>query len=258
MKSVSRGKKRRQADVVLGAVPHIIARIPRPYPPSPEDLGALITEQLVNIWTGILSDKELRELQGKNPATATTFDKLDALILKQAETMGWRLGLSSLVHLRFCDWDFQPDGPNLFERYGKALAKSARCFQKKRPVPIDDPDLYRHKREAVPELRLFLQNLRSAFSRRRTGPSFDELIEYFEGTVSAQGDAFVHLRANLNSWTQYFRANPTSIKLLLHGKRISPATLFDSWCAWGKGLEPETIRQKISELGRLFRDSRNS
>ncbi len=255
MRSATRRKRRRQAVVVLGPVPHIIARIPRPYPPSPEDLGALITEQLVDIWRSILSDSERRDLEGTEPGMATTFDKLDALILKQAETMGWRLGLSTLVHLRFSFWDFQSNGPKLFEQYGKALANSARCSQKKKPVPIDDPDLYRHKHEAVPELRLFRQNLTGAFSRRRLRPSSDELIEYFQNTVSAEGDAFIHLRANVNSWVEYFRANPTSIKLLLHGKRASPAALFDSWCAWGKGFEPETVRQKISELGWSFRDS---
>jgi hypothetical protein len=46
--------------------------------------------------------------------------------------------------------------------------------------------------------------------------------------------------------------------MLLHGKRTSPATLFDSWMAWSKGVEPETIRQKISELGKFFRDRRGS
>jgi len=254
----TRRKSRKRATAALGPVPQIIARIPRPYPPSAEALGALVTKELSYIWESILSDTELRELRGPQSVSATAVEKLDALILKQAETMGWRLGLSPLVHLRFSEWDFQSNGPTLFQRYGKALAKSARLFQKRELPPIDDPDLYRLKQETVSELRLFLRNLRSAFSRRRVSPSSDEVIDYFQKTVSAEGDAFIHLKANMNSWLQFFRADSISVKLLLHGKRATPATLFDSWLAWGKGFEPETIRQKISELGRFVRDSHQS
>jgi len=258
MMSATRRKNRKRATVSLGPVPQIIARIPRPYPPSAEALGALVTKELFHIWEGILSDTERRNLRAPQSVSATAIEKLDALILKQAETMGWRLGLSPLVHLRFWEWDLQSNRSTLFELYGKALAKSARRSQKKELPPIDDPDLYRVKQETVPELRLFLRNLRNAFSKRRAGPSSDELIEYFQKTVSAESDAFLHLKANMNLWSQFFRADSISVKLLLHRKRATPATLFDSWLAWCKGFEPETIRQKISELGRSVRDSHES
>jgi hypothetical protein len=93
-------------------------------------------------------------------------EKLDALILKQAETMGWRLALSGLVHQRFNAWDLMPDGPELFEQYGRALARSARRSQKREPTPIDDPDLYSFKNETVAELRIVLRNLRNAFGTK--------------------------------------------------------------------------------------------
>jgi hypothetical protein len=194
-------------------------------------------------------------LRSSHPVSTSAFGKLDALLLKQAETFGWRLALSQLVHLRFSEWDFLSNGPTLFQRYGKALSKSARLFQKRELPPIDDPDLYRVKQETVSELRRFLRNLRSAFSRRRISPSSHEIIDYFQKTVLAEGDTFIHLKANMNSWLQFFRGNSISIKLLLHGKRTSPAALFDSWFAWCKGFEPETIRQKISELGQIVRNS---
>jgi hypothetical protein len=262
MKSETRrkGRKRRTGarGTPLGPIPQIIARIQRPYPPSAEALGALITKELFDLWESILSESESNELRGPQSVSATTVEKLDALILRQAETMGWRLGLSPLLHLRFWDWDLQPNGPTLFERYGKALAKSARRFQKRELLPLDDPDLYHLKIETVPELRLFLRNLRNEFSRRRVRPPADELIEYFQKTVSAEGDAFIRLKANCNSWAQYFRADSMRMKLLLYEKRVAPAALFDSWLAWSKGFEQETIRQKISDLGRFVRDSRNS
>lgn len=256
--SASHRKSRKQLAVALGPVPQIIARIPRPYPPSAEALGVLMTTELFAIWGSILSDSKLQESRGPQSVSSTAIEKLDALILKQTETMGWRLGLSPLVHMRFSEWDHQPTGPALFVQYGKALAKSARRFQKLDLPPIDDPDLYRLKQETVPELRRFLRNLRNAFSRRQQGPSLDEVVDFFQTSISGEGDEFVHLKANKNNWVQFFRANSSAIKSLLHTKRPAPAALFDSWFAWGKGYDPETVRQKISELSRFLRDSRRS
>ena len=190
MKSATRRKSRKRGTVAFGPVSQIIARIPRPYPPSTEALGALITKELFDVLESILSKTEFSELRGSQSVSATSVEKLDALILRQAETMGWRLGLSPLVHLRFSEWDNQSNGPTLFERYGKALAKSARRFQKRELLPLDDPDLYRHKLETVPKLRLLLHNMRNKFSKTRVRPSEDDLIEYFKKNVSAEGDAF--------------------------------------------------------------------
>jgi hypothetical protein len=227
-----------------------------PYPPSAEILGALITTELLHIWENfVLSEAELDDLRRSTPSLQA-IEKLDALILRQAETMGWRLALSPLVHLRFSEWDSRPDGPMLFEQYGRALKKSARLFQKREPPPIDDPQLYPFKEESVEELRRCLRQMRNAFSGRRAGPSLDELIDYFQKTVSAEGSALVHLKTNIDSWIEFFRANSTMIKPLLLRKRGSPAALFDNWFAWGKGLEPETIRQKISEPGKFLNNSR--
>jgi hypothetical protein len=255
MPKLRRRKNRKHVANGLGPVPQIIARLPRPYPTSGEALGALITRQLIDIWEGILSDSELRELKGTRSVSAAIVEKLDALILRQAETMGWRLGLSVLVHLRFGEWDAESNGPALFEQYGKALAKAARRFQKRESPPIDDPELYRFKEETVAELRLFGRNLRNAFSKRRVGLSSDELLEYFEKTVSIQDNAFLHLKTNISSWLQFFRTKFRLAKPLLLGKRASPAALFDYWLAWSKGLQAETIRQNISDLGRFVRDS---
>ncbi len=97
-------KNRKRPIPALGPIPQIISRIPRPYPRSPEHLGAFITKELFDIWEDLLSDAERGELQRSQPSQAAV-EKLDALILKQAETLGWRLALSPLVHLRFSEWD---------------------------------------------------------------------------------------------------------------------------------------------------------
>jgi hypothetical protein len=247
MKSIPSRKAQRRTVAAYGPVCQIIARIPRPYPPSQEHLGALITKELLDILATTISDAE--------QDSPVILEKLDTLILKQAETMGWRLGLSALVHQRFNAWDLKPDGPQLFERYGKALARSARCFQRLELPPIDDPDLYPFKNETVTELRILLRSLRNAFRTKRRGPTSDELIDCFRKTVSEGGDAFIHLKTNIGSWVKYLKAYSTTIRPPLLGKRAAPASLFDSWFAWCKGLEPETVRQTISELGKFVSSS---
>lgn len=251
MKPKSRRRKRKT--LVLGPVPEIIGRIPRPYPSSQEQFGNLISKELRDIWIELLSDAERDELRRKQPVSPSAVEKLDTLILKQAETMGWRLGLSESVHIRFSEWDFEDNGPALFEKYGKALAIATRRFQKKERPPIDDPDLHIVKKETVHELRHLLRAIRAKFSPARIGPDSNQLIDFFQETISSEPAFFVHLEANINSWSQFIQANSTQIKPLLLAKRPSPASLFDSWFSWSKGLEQETVRQKISELGRFVR-----
>jgi hypothetical protein len=253
MKAPAHRKNRLRVAATVGPVPQIIARIPHPYPSSPVEFGALITDELLDIWIQSLSKRETLELQSWPSISATASQKLDALILKQAETFGWRLALSTLVHRRFEEWDHKPDGPLLFGQYGKALTKCARIFQKRQAPPIDDPDLYRAKEETVVELRLLVRSLRNSFSQKGCNPSVDELIDY----VRHESGHHPHLNANIASWLQYFRLHPTSIKLLLSQQRTSPAALFDEWLAWSKGLEPETVRQKISELSGFQRHQKS-
>jgi hypothetical protein len=62
----------------------------------------------------------------------------------------------------------------------------------------------------------------------------------------------------MNSWLQFLRSDPILAKLILQAKRAAPAELFDSWLAWGKGLNTETVRQKISELGSFVPNSGKS
>jgi hypothetical protein len=240
---------RRRATCALGPVPQIITRLPRPYPASPEELGILITKELYVIWATLISDPEQDQLRRLQHVSPIALEKLDALILNQAETMGWRLALSKLVHERFCEWDLKPNGPELFECFGKALARSARRFQKRELPPIDDPDLYLFKNETVAELRMLLRNLGNKFLTKRSGPTSDELIDCFRRTVSEGGDAFIRLKTNIGSWVKYLKAHSTTIRPLLLRKRVAPASLFDSWFGWCKGFEPETVRQRISELG---------
>ena len=240
----------------IGPVPEIISRIPHPYPASPEELGFLISNELTSIWESLLSKAELRSVRGQKPAP-TVSDKLDALVVKQAQTMGWRLGLSQVVHQIFSEWDFQDNGPELFKRYGEALALSALRFQKERLPPLDDPDLPFFKKETVQELRQVLRHLRKAYSEKQGRLTSDQLIKLFEVVVSREASKFCHLNTNISSWKEFFRSQ-SPIKPVVTGDRASPAALFDEWFAWSKGRDPETVRQRISELNRFIRDRRHA
>lgn len=245
-------KDRKRLVPRIDPVPEIISRIPRPYPPSAKELGKLVSDELYRIWISILS-KQDHVISGE--FTSAAFEKLDALILKQTETLGWRMTLSEIVHMRFFSWDFQPNGPALFREFGKALAKSALRFQKEELPPIDDPDLHLAKKETVKELRQLLHKLRKATVSRRTAPTSHELIALFESAVSADDASFPYLKANIDSWIHFFRTHSTSVKPFVLGKRVSPASLFDSWLAYCKGRDPETVRQMVSELGKFGRDA---
>lgn len=245
--------RRKQQLPELGPVPLLISRLPRPYPTSQEQFGDLITKELLHIWMEIMSDSERVDFSHSRPVPRALHDKFDALILKQAETMGWRLCLSSGVQWRFSEWDQQPNGPELFERYGKALAKSARRSQRLELPPIDDPDLHLLKKEMVRELRELLHNIRNEVSTAQRSRNTDELIDLFEETVSDKTRSFIRLKTNSKHWIQFFRENSAYLKELFLKKRASPAALFDEWLAWCQGRDPETVRQEISGLGRFAR-----
>jgi hypothetical protein len=231
----------------LGPTPQIIARIPRPYP-SQQEFGALITSELANIWVSVLTEAE--RVRFASNELSVNYEKLDALILKQAETFGWRLSLSEMVQRRFSEWDLLPDGPDRFERFGKACARSARIFQKIERPPIDDPDLRRVKAETVGELRLLLKTLRGVFSVRRTKLTMAAILQRFAAAVAEEPDTFRYLHTNLESWLMFFETNALSIKALAFGQRPSPATMFDSWLAWSKGHDADSIRQHLSRISK--------
>jgi hypothetical protein len=180
--------------------------------------------------------------------TETIFAKLDALILHQAETLGWRIALSPLVTWRFSVWDFCPNGPQLFEQYGKACARSARYFQRKQSPPIADPLLPQSKKKTVEELDAMLLMLHKHFSQSRIPISTDALVLQFRTIISDSPTAFLYLKPNLESWSQYIRENSHTVKHLVLSRRRPAASLFDSWGGWSTLRSPETFRQEVSKL----------
>ncbi len=227
----------------------IISRIPQKGM-SGEQWGLVVENELVKIWLETMSTAELKGLRESGFASASpaACARLDAIILSQAETLGWRIGLSKLVQSRFSEWDRNPKGPEMHKKYGLACSRSARILQRKELPPIEDPDQWRVKQETVEELRILLKNLRAKFALQRKGLTPKDAHGLFAATVSDSPESFPNLAANAERWSKFFEANPDVLGSMTLGDRIKPAALYDEFLAWSTGWAPESLRQTISRL----------
>jgi hypothetical protein len=235
------------------AMPQIIARIHWHPGMSREELDKEITEKLDEILFSNLSRERAQEmakiLRKSNELPSEMFPKLDAIIFNQAGTLGWRLLVSCRVLKRMSQWWAQEaNGPGLFERLGKALAKSARIVQKRRLPPLDDPGLVPFQDHTVRELRFVFRELKGVASKRRAKLSDFEAAAWFVQTINDSEERYGYLKANLDSWLLFLIKNPALLRVRAFGQRSSPAVFFIEWLSWCKGHDPETIRKKISRL----------
>jgi hypothetical protein len=251
-----RPKNRRRQD----AMPQIISRIKWHDGMSRRGLDKTITKELVEIWYGTWSENELQQKamieQGKrDELLPEVLSKLDRIILRQAETLGWRLFISTRVLHRISMWEADGKGANLFLRLGKALAKSVRIVQRKELSPIDNPDLVLAKDRTIRELKSVMRKMKRVISARGNSPKAGELSESFVRIVLDSGEKFPNLKGNLLRWVWFLQENPTSLMAHTFGKRRpTPAALFYEWLSFCKGHDAETLRKMISSLHRLPRN----
>lgn len=130
------GRRRPKVPQRSKPMPQIISRIPWHDGMSRDELDETITKELLAIWYITWSAKELQlkaemEAGQRDELLPGVYSKLDGIILKQAESLGWRLLISSQVLRRISMWDAEESGSDLFVRLGKALAKSVRIVQRK-------------------------------------------------------------------------------------------------------------------------------
>jgi hypothetical protein len=238
-------------------VPQIITRIPRRQMTRSE-WNQIVTLELLQIWETLLSPEEHQATRATDNdggfAPPSVEQKLDDLILNQAQTLGWRIVFSDLVLKRFNKWESQENGPRLFEELGRSFAKSTKIFQQKLKPPLD-PDLRQFRTETVTELRVLLRNIKNVFSVKRRAPGQQEILATFE--TLASNDSFPHLRANLAVWLDYL-GEDVALRSFSSGSRISPAALFDSWLGWCQNRDAESLRQAISELPNSAQDQRST
>ncbi len=222
----------------------IVRRIPR------RDPRQHIHDQLVEIWESGMTPAE-REgwsqfWRGESDGTTVSpkiFDQLDELIIRQAETLGWRITCSPLVSFRLSVWDSAPGGLELSDRFYDALRRWGRIVRGLKPAPITDPDLPQFRRETVDELDKLLRKMREALATRRQISTPGEVAGLFRETVVGE-PLFVHLNQTLESWLAFLASK--SVPPIVSGRTASPASLFDSWFGWSSSLVPEYVRQKLS------------
>jgi hypothetical protein len=242
----------------LKNVPQIISRIHFHKDISRNELDQIITKELNEVWSGLLTKPERQispELarNQRNAIPVRALSKFDALILNQAETLGWRLFTSTRVLERLSLWEQWPNGAELFMYLGRALAKASQIVQKRVLPPIDDPDLVSVQIHTTEELRGVLREMKAVLSVKRNTSDTD-ILESFIRIVSESSPQFPLLAANVVRWQAFLEKNPASIRSRMSAKRSAPASLFIDWLAFCKGHEPETIRKKISSLGSLKRN----
>jgi hypothetical protein len=233
----------------------IISRI-RQEGTSRETWDEDITIQLMEIWFQVLppSDAEIalnHEAAWLTKMSSDAVDVLDQIIIRQAATVGWRIGLSTLVQWRLSEWELMRGGLKL-RRYHRAIEQAARIFRRVKKPPLDDPAFYGTKIETVKELRVLLTEMRDQSKTWLSKPLNEReaaAVAYFLEAIVRRSRAFPSLASNLKRWREFFAKRPGVLSQQLSGIRLRPASLFDLWFSWCKGVDPEGLRQKISRLG---------
>jgi len=234
----------------LTGMPEIISRIHWHRGMSRNELDRVITKELEGLWIIQLSEPQRAMIaQGKwDELPHQAWSKLDRTIVKQAETLGWRLLVSTLVLKSFRRWTEEATGPELFEALGKALARSVRILQRRELPPSDNLDLISTEEQTICELRIVRREMRKKFAKKRRSPNPEELLASFVKIVSNSRMGCSLLRANVGHWLPFLENHLPQLSELVRSGRPAPAALFHEWLAECKGHHPETLRKKISSM----------
>jgi hypothetical protein len=232
-------------------MPQIVSRIRWHAGMSRDELDRVVSEAVHELCSERLSENQRKkqsevELGKSNEALEEARSELDVVILRQAETLGWRLLVSSLVLERLGQWDSETNGPPLFVRLGRALAKSVRIVQKRGRPPIDNLDLISTHDQAIRELKIVRREMHKTQTNRTL--SYNELAKSFNKILRASRRELPSLNLNLNRWHLFFRHNPELLSAFASQRRGSPVELFYQWLSFCSGHRAETLRKKISAL----------
>jgi hypothetical protein len=247
-------KTRKSELAIADPMPQIMARVSQ-QGTTRKAWDKNITFHLVALWLDRMPPADLKIASIPQPwltqMSKEAIATLDEIIIRQAATLGWRIGTSELVHWRMSEWELVP-GLELLKRHHRAIERAAGVVQGTKKPPLDDPTLYPFKIETVKELRVLLNEMRDAFRARRSAPPEDlepVLVSHFFKTVKRRSRSYPFLSANRLRWEAFFKEQPTVLRQSLAEIRLRPASLFDLWLSWCKGVDPERLRQVISHLG---------
>jgi len=249
-------KARKMRYRITGPFPQVIGRIPQ-RGQTGESWGSHITMQLLALWLERIPAADQRIALARRKAwldqlSPSALRVLDEIIIRQAVTLGWRIELSELVLWRQSEWVSTPDGLGLLRLFHHSVERAARIHLRLEKPPLDDPDIYLFKLETVSELNTVLGKMRKARrarSRHAHRRLDADLVAYFLALIKRNSRSLPSLARNWLRWKQFLRARPAELTVRLTAARTRPASLFDSWFSWCKGVEQEWVRQTISRLG---------
>ena len=223
--------------------------------------GAGITREVIKLWMIGMSLEDLAFLfQGKPQCllfmSPSALAQLDQIIIRQARTCGWRIRLSEWVQARLSMWDSELDGPKRFQQLGAAEARAALVFQRRGRKPSSrNPDLYLFRKDCIKELRTLLHKMKGFFelcNRKSLNQAEDDLVAYFLEAVAKKRRTYPAIARNLDRWQPFFEKeeNRLALRNAVRNGRVFPEALFDKWLGWCKGMDPKSLSESISRLGR--------
>jgi len=255
------------APSIYSVMPDRLRRNANPDDAWRKEVGDFIGEQFLMILANyVWSAEEVQAAERLHSDRASADDlalrprltaKLDALILRESEELGWSLIRNSGVIMQRVDsWDNMHGGAALFTEWGKRLAIATRIRHgQKRPRISDNLIEYKSKLKTVAELQRVAAKLRALDLDDRL-PTRDaqvkaiisaigSIIQRDSRKLSQLADPF-----NLKLWMDFFQANEDAVfELLAKSPRLSH--LYDRWRAWyTRGVSPEKMRVLISLSGR--------
>jgi hypothetical protein len=233
---------------------HLAYHIPREFTFSPSLLGPAISMGLLWMVTGkpirFLSTFEIA-VDAKEYSALLYFQnhpdevrKLDAIILKQAETTGPNIQLSRIVQWRWHEWP-----PSTFEKFCQALMKYLRGDRDGRPASADDVGLKEFRRELINEIKATGRLLSAELRRKRRTYTKRELANAWREFIVAEASKCPRLYSNCDHFVSFVgddRLPSNEISHMLQGVRFSATALCDEFLGHRMRRDPEKLRQKIS------------
>ena len=191
-------------------------------------LTEVLPSDLVPLWKAAQANPPQAEL------TPQMFALLDAEIIFQAESLGWRIMLSPLVHARLWAWEQNPAGYETAERFWNALQKQNRIIHHLQLPPVGRGQK-ENKEATVRELRGLLKILPLSVPTSK-------LVSEFKRQAAEQGCN--NVIQNLDSWETFITQRPAEFRT----SRRAPGSLYNAWLAWATGYRQEPLRKLITKL----------
>jgi hypothetical protein len=175
------------------------------------------------------------------PVAKRIYDALDAVIFGQIRTVGAKILLCEVALHRLLQWQSLPNGPQLWQRFGREQALHLRVASGAK-APLDDGmrKLRDDLKKEHSHLRRWLQSQNPA--RRPLLP--DRLLQLAKNYADENANSFVRLLGNWNLFELFIREWPE----WLSDPRLTPAAFADAFLSKWTNRSEESLRQAISRM----------